>query len=247
VRLRVVSYNIRIGGWGREDAIAGVLKSCEADLVVLEEAIRPDVVERLARVCGMNAHGSLRGHSLAFLSRTPVARYAWHGVRFARRRYLEIVLEGSGARIFGVHLSAIHSNVFELRRAYELRSLLAGVAAHQHGFHVLTGDFNTLAPGEELDIRKLPSRLRAVVWATGGRISWRTIQLMLDGGYIDSYRMFHQDDGYTFPTWDPHVRLDYAFVPAVFAGRVGRCKVVRNAPGVRDASDHFPLLFEIEI
>ena len=35
--------------------------------------------------------------------------------------------------------------------------LLASIAGHQHGFHVLTGDFNTLAPGEMLERRLLPA------------------------------------------------------------------------------------------
>lgn len=128
----------------------------------------------------------------------------------------------------------------------ELKSLLAGIAQHQHGMHIVTGDFNTLAPGEQLDLRKLPLRLRIVTWITGRKIRWRTIQSMLDAGYSDGYRLFATDHGYTFPTWDPHVRLDYAFVPAVFKDRLTRCEVVREAPDLKAASDHFPLFFEIE-
>jgi endonuclease/exonuclease/phosphatase family metal-dependent hydrolase len=108
------------------------------------------------------------------------------------------------------------------------------------------GDFNTLAPGELLDIRKLPHRLRALVWLSGGRIRWRTIQTVLDGGYLDGFRMLHPDVvGFTFPTWNPHVRLDYAFVPAGFAERLRSCEVV-NGPDTADASDHFPLLIEFD-
>jgi hypothetical protein len=118
--------------------------------------------------------------------------------------------------IFGVHLSAIHSNLAERRRAYELRSLLRGIAHHQDGFHVIAGDFNTLAPGEPLDVKRLPPRLRALVWLTGRSLHWTTIRLMLDGGYRDGYRLHSTDPGFTFPTWDPHVRLDYIFLPAVF-------------------------------
>jgi exodeoxyribonuclease-3 len=181
------------------------------------------------------------------MSKLALAHHAWHQVRFARRRYLEVVVAEPRVRIFGVHLSAVHSNLTENRRVYELRSLLKGIAAHQKGFHILTGDFNTLAPGEKLDVSKLPPRLRAVVWMTGGTIRWRTIQLMLDGGYIDGYRKFHtQDAGYTFPAWSPHVRLDYVFVPAMFSARLTKCEIMRDVPGAREASDHFPLLSEWE-
>ena len=238
--LRLLSYNIRLGGSGRESAIASVIKFCSADLVILEEATRPDVVQKLSRDCGMTSWGALHGDSLAFLSRIEIAHHAWHAARYARRRYLEIVLPGSASRIFGVHLSAIHSNLTERRRSIELRSLLAGIAQHQHGFHVVTGDFNTLAPGEQLDLSKLPLRLRLITWVTGRKIRWRTIQSMLDAGYTDGYRLYAADHGYTFPTWDPHVRLDYAFVPTVFKERLTRCEVVREAPGSKTRPIIFP-------
>jgi exodeoxyribonuclease III len=246
VSLRVLSYNIKLGGGSREKPLANVINSCEPDIVVLQEAVEPEVVEKLAGACGMKAWASARGYSLAFMSKTEIAHYAWHRVRLARRRYLEIVLAGSGTRIFGVHLSAIHSNITEIRRSYELRALLRGIKKHQAGFHLAMGDFNTLAPGERLDMRRLPPRLRAVIWMTGGNIRWTTVSLMLDGGYVDGYRMFHKEEpGYTFPVWNPHVRLDYSFVPEAFAARLIRCEIVSDAPGIREASDHFPLLSEI--
>jgi endonuclease/exonuclease/phosphatase family metal-dependent hydrolase len=245
VSLRLLSYNIKLGGVNREKPIASVINSCQPDVVILQEAIHPEVVERLASLCGMKAWAAARGYSLAFLSRTEIAHYAWHRIRLARRRYIEVVLGDSNMRVFGVHLSAIHSNVTELRRHYEMRALLRGLARHRKGFHLVMGDFNTLAPGERLDMRRLPPRLRAVIWMSGGNIRWTTIQLMLNDGYTDGYRMFHKDDGYTFPTWDPHVRLDYSFLPTVFAPRLAACQIVREAPGIREASDHFPLLSEI--
>ena len=56
---------------------------------------------------------------------------------------------------------------------------------------------------------------------------------MLDSGYIDSYRSLHKElKGYTFPTWDPHVRLDYVFVPKVFAERVIECDVISEPKGI---------------
>jgi exodeoxyribonuclease-3 len=51
--------------------------------------------------------------------------------------------------------------------------------------------------------------------------------------------------GYTFPVWNPHVRLDYVFTPARYASRLVGCEVRRIPEVVRSASDHFPLLVEI--
>src|SRR5689334_20574783 len=204
------------------------------------------MVKTLSSACRMPAWGARPDDSQAFLSRLEVAHYQWHQLLFGRRRYLELVLAQKNLRIFGVHLSAIHSNLTELRRTYELRSLLSQIAQYQHAFHLVTGDFNTLAQGEELDVRRLPFRLRAFLMVTGGRIRWRTIALMIQAGYTDGYRALHQgNDGYTFPTWDPHVRLDYLFTPGPFAGVVKQCEVVRSGP-VREASDHFPLLSVID-
>jgi len=63
--------------------------------------------------------------------------------------------------------------------------------------------------------------------------------------------MLHKDQeerGYTFPTRDPHVRMDFVFIPAVFANRLVSCEVVTEpAAVVKAASDHLPLLARVEI
>ena len=71
--------------------------------------------------------------------------------------------------------------------------------------------------------------------------------MMLDSGYIDSYRSLHKEvKGYTFPTWNPHVRLDYVFVPKVFSERVIECDVlIEPKETIAAASDHCPLLSRI--
>ena len=244
--LRLLSYNIRYGGSGREDAIASVVRDCAPDLVVLQEATRPQVVERIAAAAGMAQWASRAGESLGFLSREPVQHFAWHKPRVSRHAFLEIVPAGEASwRVFGLHLSAVHAAWTEHRRWYELRALLVAIQQHQHGPHALVGDFNTLAPGELLDIRHLPARLRALVWLSGGRIRWRTIQQVLDAGYRDAFRYLQPDlVGLTFPTWGPHVRLDYLFVPEPFLTRVRCCKVVMDG-AAKEGSDHFPLSAEL--
>ena len=244
--LRLLSYNIRRGGLGREEAIATVVAASQPDLVVLEEATSPSSVERVAAAAGMVQWASKPRVSVAFLSRQQVKSWQWTRPRWTRHAFLDVTLE-SGAVIVGVHLSAVHSNWTERRRLVELRALLRHVQAHHQGFHVLTGDFNTLAAGEELDVSRLPPRLRVITWLTGRRIRWQTIRKLVDSGYVDSFRALHVDEaGYTFPTWDPHLRLDYAFVPSGFGERVQSCEVITH-PAAKAASDHFPLLTEIVV
>jgi len=244
--VRLLSYNIRHGGSGRAHAIADVIARASPDIVVLQEATRGDVVRDVGTRLSMQAV-SEEGQSLAFLSRIPIAHHAWHRPRVSRHAFLEIQPAGATFRIFGLHLSAVHSAWTERRRTLELRALLRGIAAHQHGFHVLVGDFNTLAPGEVLEVRQLPARLRALVWLSGGTIRWRTIRRVLDAGYLDAFRTLHPDTpGLTFPVWNPHVRLDYLFLPSAWRAALVASEVVSDGP-VREASDHLPLLTELAV
>jgi exodeoxyribonuclease-3 len=145
----------------------------------------------------------------------------------------------------------VHSAFTERRRMREMRALLAWLAQHREGFHLLAGDFNTLAPGELLETWRLPPRLRPLVWLSGGRVRYQTIQIMLDAGYRDAFRHLYpdapRDAGYTFPTWDPHVRLDFFFLPSADAERLKECRVVREGSPLAQASDHFPLLAHLEV
>jgi exodeoxyribonuclease-3 len=247
VTLRLLTYNIRRGGAGRAEPIARVIASCAPDVVLLQEATRPDVVEQVARLTGMGQWRSYGKGSLAFLSRDPASFAARHRPRFSRHAFIEVATAGERARLFGVHLSAVHAAWTEQRRLFEVRALLRAIAQHQNGFHVLAGDFNTLAPEEHLDIRRLPARLRPFVWLSGGRIRWRVVQTVLDAGYVDVYRTQHAlAPGHTMPSWDPHVRLDYVFVPRRFADRIEQCDVVVH-PEASIASDHLPVFAALRV
>jgi len=244
---RLLTYNIEHGGLGRAEPIANVINAYQPDLVLLQEAVDPPTVARIAEATGMAEWRAQAGESLGFLSRHPVVYSQWIRPRISRHAFVEVVPAGEQVRIFGVHLSAVHAAWTEQRRVLELRALLRSVAAHQHGFHVLSGDFNTVAPGDTLEVKTLPMRLRPLVWLSGGRIRWRTVQTVLDAGYVDSFRAKHPDDpGATLPTPVPHVRLDYVFVPQAFADRIASCDVVRHPEAVR-ASDHFPVVADLHL
>jgi len=244
VSFRLLSYNIRFGGLGREQALAQTIVAAAPDLVVFQEATHPEVIERLAEATRYPFWAARRNHSIGFLSRQQVDYHEWHYPAGARHSFLEIIPAGTKARIFGLHLSARFSKWDERRRAREIRSLLDGIKRHQDGFHVLVGDFNTLAPGEVLELGKMPAWIRALIWISGRKLQRETIQLMLDAGYGDGYRMLNPEvKGYTFPTWDPHVRLDYVFVPRTFANRLAACDVIcEPKERIQAASDHCPLV-----
>jgi exodeoxyribonuclease-3 len=246
VALRLLTYNIRAGGTGRVEPLARVINACAPDLVLLQEATRPQVIEQLAVRTKMVDWRAFSRQSLGYMSRTPVLQASWHQPRFSHHAFVDVRPAGHAVRVFGVHLSAVHAAWTEHRRVYELRALLRAVSEHEDGPHVLAGDFNTLAPGALLETKRLPFRLRPFVWLSGGRIKWRTIQTVLDAGYVDAFRLKHADDpGFTMPASNPHVRLDYAFVPVACRDRVVTCDIVRH-PDVAAASDHLPVILEFD-
>jgi endonuclease/exonuclease/phosphatase family metal-dependent hydrolase len=95
----------------------------------------------------------------------------------------------------------------------------------------------------------MPAWIRGMIWLSGRDIARTTIEMMRADGYVDAWRTLHphpqNDPGYTFPVWDPHVRLDYVFTPSAYASRFRACEVRTTPDVVRRASDHFPLLVDI--
>ena len=118
----------------------------------------------------------------------------WIRPRISRHAFIEIVPEGERLIVFGVHLSAVLAAWTEQRRTLEFRALMRSVAYHEDRFHVLAGDFNTIAPGDTFEVIRLPLYLRQLIWLSGGRVRWRAIQTVLDAGYADTFRMLHPED-----------------------------------------------------
>ena len=64
---------------------------------------------------------------------------------------------------------------------------------------------------------------------------------------LGSNVMLHAGDpGLTLPTPAPHIRIDYVFVPSLFADRVVACDVVRH-PQAAAASDHYPVVVDLAV
>lgn len=243
--LRVMSYNIRFGGVGREQRIADVIRQVGPDIVLLQEATREAGVREIAEFAVMPHWAARQGHSPAVVSRVPIQRYEWHHCRDMQRPFMQIELADTDPTLYNIHLRATHSNYTERGRMREVRALLAYLRENENGFHLLAGDFNTLAPGELLNMQKLPMRYRLLAMMLGGRVTYRTIQIMINHGYIDCYRRLNTDLGYSFPAWDPHVRLDYFFTPTQYVDRVASCNVVTDIAEPAKATDHLPLVAEI--
>lgn len=248
MNLKILSYNIRFGGRERKEQIAEVIRAAQPDIVVFQEASEPSVIEFLSRACAMPHWGARARYSIGYISRLEIANHEWYHPRGSRHAFLEIQPFGVDIRIIGLHLRARFSKWSERRRHQEIRALLQNIREHQHGFHILAGDFNTLAPEEVFNLNLMPLWIRALIWLSGNDIRRDTIQTILDAGYLDGFRtLYPTDKGYTFPVYRPHVRLDYVFLPEKYKANLKSCEIIKQPSIVTKASDHFPLLINLEV
>ena len=246
--MRIVSYNIHFGGKGQEILLAKMLHPVNPDLIILQEATNPHVVESLADKLEMSFWGARKGYSLALLSRLPVTYYQWHHSKWLKHPFLEVSIEGTPLRVFGVHLHPYLSKGSERKRVREVRSILKVISEDKTNPHLLIGDFNAIAPDDDVKIERMPAWIRLLIWLNGKNIPRETIKTLLQFGYIDGFRELHPDcAGFTLPTPTPHVRLDYAFIPSSLSKYLKECLVVKDSHFVSQASDHYPLLTVIGI
>jgi hypothetical protein len=124
--LRLVSYNIRFGGRGRDGLIADVLGRLDPDLVVFEEAYDTRVLDAIATRLGMHTVLARPDHSVAAIGRVTFDRAEWRTYRTGRA-VLELGLPEHGLRILGLHLSAGMSWRGERVRIAEAGRLLEGI------------------------------------------------------------------------------------------------------------------------
>jgi endonuclease/exonuclease/phosphatase family metal-dependent hydrolase len=169
--LRMVTYNILLGGARREEHITEVLRRIGADVITLQEVSNPQFADQLARSLGMElitgAASDGSGINLAVLSRLPVRRWRNHTHRGRMlRSHLETVLTTGGAHIPELHLHSVHlaarfgeRKKGEERRRRELDALLGDLAEAADAPHLIAGDFNALAPGDHLEATAFFARM----------------------------------------------------------------------------------------
>jgi endonuclease/exonuclease/phosphatase family metal-dependent hydrolase len=232
--LRVVSYNIQMGGEDRLPAIAAVIRALRPDAVALLEATSHANVAALANDTGMReaATGPANNgvHHIVWLTRAPIVRGQNHDLSF----------DGAPLRLFATHLASRHDARSPVDEAAAIVDLLRPLAGQPH---LLLGDFNALRPGDPVGAPPPGVEKRGDAVDGAPR---RAIGLLLDAGYVDCYRALHADlHGHTYPSTHPWLRLDHIFASPSMAARVRACEVVDDA-AARAASDHLPVWAEFQ-
>jgi endonuclease/exonuclease/phosphatase family metal-dependent hydrolase len=162
---RVMTFNILIGGTSRVDQLTQMIRAGDPDIVGLVEATDDQIVQELAHNLHMHYRlsGQLNTHiwQSAVLSRLPIitAKIEESPV-LTKHPLLEVTVEetnGQQLTIVVIHLTAAFSKGWRANviRQREVQALLKAIASIQGKPHLIMGDFNAIAPGEQLQIDSL--------------------------------------------------------------------------------------------
>ena len=250
--MRLLTYNILKGGQEREAQIVEVIQSVAPDVVVVQEVLEVGRFRQIATALGMSPYlAQSQGRSplrVGLLSRLPILDFrtlrlwpVWPGCLQAT----VWLANGRSLTVFGLHLAAYYPWFLEWWRTYQIRTLLRYIRRTAPGLHLLAGDFNTIAPGDRASLGQAPLWVKAQAWFQLGYIPRWTLGPLLDAGYVDCFReLYPEEDGFTLPSVDPQVRLDYVFAAPSLNDALRESRVITSPKEVTLASDHLPVLTE---
>jgi endonuclease/exonuclease/phosphatase family metal-dependent hydrolase len=252
MKVRLLTYNILKGGKEREAQIVEVIRSVAPDVVVVQEVLDVDRFCQIATALGMSSYLAQNQGRLplrvGLLSRLPVLDFhtlrlwpVWPGCLQATVQ----LANGRTLTVFGLHLAAYYPWFLEWWRVYQVRTLLRYIRRMAPGWHLLAGDFNTIAPGDRASLEQAPLWVKAQAWFQLGYIPRWALGSLINAGYADCFRKLHpEEDGFTLPSVHPQVRLDYVFAAPSLNNALRECRVITSPKTVTSASDHLPVLTE---
>jgi len=254
MRVTLLTWNILDGGRGREAALGEIIASQRADLIVLQEVMAREFVTQLAARLKAQSYiaASRSGRHVALLSRLPIVAASDVQPGTLRHGLLKAQVEYASDRrlnVFGVHLAApAYTLPVELWRRREVGFVLREAARAGRDHTVIAGDFNSIAPGDRVDLGGLPVRVRWSVYLQGGLVARQVIGKMRGAGFVDSYRALNPHaDGFTLPPNPPRVRLDYIFVSRDLREALRQSRVIDVPPTSVPLSDHLPVRLDMEL
>lgn len=248
--LRLLSYNILMGGEDRLQHIVYVIEQQQPNVVALLEANDRTNAEILARQLKMDlVFGTANSEfHVAWLSRLPIVRTENHRLAQLAKTLLEMEVQWEGTRVtlFATHLWAGRNQESEQLRVAEMHAILGVLQQRAHQPHALIGDFNSLYPTDQTDIALYLATApeQGEEQMSEDQFPRQVIPLLLQAGYTDCYRTLHPGTpGYTYKLPIPSLRLDYIFTSPLLSKYLFTCDVVTGEQA-SIASDHFPIWAE---
>ncbi len=267
--MRVLTYNVH--GWltsaGEPNVqlLAAAIAETGADMVGLNEVFHPyptgdgHALAVLAQRLGMHyAFGATRPRTSApddipygnaFLTRWPILAYAAHHLApltsYGQRGLLEVRVRlpsGAPFTTYVIHLDH-RSEQIRLEQWEAAQTWLLRDRARPH---LLMGDFNALAATDYAAPGAL-DRLVAYQDAQGWPVArFDLVAQVGKAGYRDAYDLAGSGESPTWPAAAPERRIDYVFVPGVWAAALTACRRWEGAAAAA-ASDHLPVLAEFSL
>jgi len=268
--LKLMSFNILRDGQyeagDRKERIASVIRDTAPDVLCMQEGGDDPFWAERAATEGFNYVENLPGQycpSLyAKLGEGRIEGLADGGNGFLRFR---TTWAGRTLGIYCVHL--YHEAHADATRAKELNVALSAIAEAGDELVCVAGDFNSRTRGERgedwiVEIASCEGGIPV------GEDDWhRAVGLMVDAGFVDTYRAQQDDPGYTYhpsaeymanspvfqaltepppkgegaESWvSAGVRIDYIFANPAMADLLTECRVIDTEDAYL-ASDHLPL------
>lgn len=257
--LKTATYNIEMGGNGREAELLTVLRQADADIVALTEADDESVVAKLAAGLEMTyqwARGSGDRH-VATLSRYPIKKWAIYNKKPLTQAALSTTIELPFERLpqitlYNVHLRPDPFWHFELLRWLATFQLRRVIKQENRGAHLILGDLNTFAPGDAVDIETLLRYTSELDRKRHARQRYKFLRIaqrqLVRAGYLDCYRRLNPiDKGFTFMRHQiPISRMDFVMADPKMATKLICCDIISNGIAAK-ASDHFPVIAEFQV
>jgi exodeoxyribonuclease-3 len=261
--MKVMTFNVLMGGGDRFDAICGILAAERPDVLVLEECLGWEDGARLRRVAevigvpaderhtvlgGANQRPSGRRFHVALVSRLPIARSVVHTPDDVAHCLVEAELDADGEPlvVIGAHL---HAND-EDSRLVEVDALLRIVPpdALRSGNWVLGGDLNSISRHDPYPHDLDEHLARAGVHKYGHPPRFDVMDRLYAAGWLDALR--ERPNGQRWVTARRargevgavvDTRSDYVLVSPALLPRLVAADVVE----VGRASDHHAVVAEL--
>jgi len=252
--LRVMTYNIYKGAVGREQGLLTVVQEVQPDLLFLQEVGDEASIRLLAKALDMHhtfAKSAYGAKNLALLSRYPLLNSdAYHAFPLFHSLLLSTILlpTGETLNLYGVHVGVL----YDWWRTFEIQAIVRRIQQreilHPSPYALMAGDFNAILPRDRVNLR-IGTRLHKVILFLEYVVATRLApRLLARHQWIDGYRYCHPlQDGFTFPSTAPAVRLDHIFATPSLVRRLRHCAVVTEPEITRTVSDHLPLVAEFEV
>jgi exodeoxyribonuclease-3 len=248
--MKVMTWNILVGGGGRLAAIQEVVRRERPDVLCLQELRGVKRHADRLEALGMTPHvsPSLFGQPVAVLARPDYPMTRTRSVRWRMHHAAAIATVRAPASALTV--VSTHLNPFSPYRRYREARWLAAHVGSRRRMVLIAGDLNSLDPATDhvATIDRLAPSYRKRHLGPDGRPDTRAIAAFLAAGFHDlGYGL-----GASAPTkglGGPEfsgMRLDYLLASPPLAGRLQHIAILRDDQ-TDYASDHYPVVATFDL